>query len=367
MSIPKRLDELLDAIDMEYYMDREAIEYRSGMGSSGPQLNLRTCPVCGGNDWKVYIGSETGLGNCFHGSCGATFNKWSFIKAHLGDPGMPAIRAHIIDVAREMGWRPPVKIARAVELNTSFELPYSVPLPLEDGQNLKYLEERGVTGELAAYFHLRYCHDAWYNYTDPEGKRKGQNFGGRVIIPVFDLAGNLATFQGRDITGEADLRYLFPKALPATGRFIYNGHNALGAKAVCAGEGAFDTIAIKAAFNLEPGLREVVPVGTFGKHLSGTLDGRSSTDDQLGAIIEMRTRGLQEWTTMWDGEPAALEDAIKASDQIRKIGVRPYVALLPKGKDPNEVPPATVIQAYMRRVHLTPGNAVMLRLKNPYR
>ncbi|CCG43317.1 hypothetical protein [Magnetospirillum molischianum] len=364
----EKSQELLEAIDMEYYLDREAIEYRAGMGSSGPQLNLRTCPVCGGDAWKVYIGAETGLGNCFHGSCGATFNKYSFIKAHLGNPPAAVVRAHIIDVAREMGWRPARKVARAVEMDAGWELPHSIPLPTEDGQNLQYLEDRGVTTELAAYFHLRYCHDAWFNYTDSEGKRKGQHFGGRVIVPVFNMAGNLVTFQGRDITGAADLRYLFPKQLPATGRYLYNAHNAVGAKAVCAGEGAFDTIAIKKAFDMEPGLRDVVPIGTFGKHLSGRLEANSpSGDDQLGAVIELKTRGLVEWTTMWDGEVAALEDAVKAGEQIRKVGVRSFVALLPKGRDPNEVPPAEVIKAYMRRIELTPANMVKLRLKNPYR
>ena len=364
MSTDSSFQEVLDSIDMEYYLDREAIEYKHTYGSSGPQLNIRECPVCGGSDWKVYIGAETGFGNCFHGSCEAKFNKYTFIRAHTGAATTHAMRAHITEVAREMGWRPVKKIIKAVEDAPDWEMPFSYELPVEDGRNLEYLERRGITPEVTRYFHLRYCHQGWYNFVDEEGNKRGQRFDERVIIPVYDLAGKLVTFQGRDITGEAERKYLFPMKLPATGRHLYNGHNAVGATAICAGEGAFDVIAIKMDFDNALDLRDVAPVGTFGKHLSiGDLAG----NDQLGRIIELKNRGLKEWTTMWDGEALALDAAIKAGELIRSIGVRAYVALLPKGKDPNEVPPGTVAKAYRDRIEVTPTNAVKLRLRNPYK
>jgi hypothetical protein len=78
------LKELSEAFDLELFLDAEGIRYKRGMGSRGPQLNLQTCPFCGGNKWKVFVNAENGLGNCFHGSCEKTFNKIGFVRAVLG-------------------------------------------------------------------------------------------------------------------------------------------------------------------------------------------------------------------------------------------------------------------------------------------
>ena len=81
--------------------------------------------------------------------------------------------------------------------------------------------------------------DVWY-----------QDFSSRVIIPVYDLRGNLVTFQGRDITGKSDRKYLFPVGLPSTGRFLFNGHVAFnGCREILIGEGAFDVMAQQKAID----------------------------------------------------------------------------------------------------------------------
>jgi DNA primase len=97
-----------------------------------------------------------------------------------------------------------------------------------------------------------------------------KHYNRRVLIPIYDLDGKLVSFQGRDITGTAEKKYLFPPGYArATGEHLYNGHNVIGRPSdVVVGEGAFDVIAIKVAFDADPTLRDVVPVGTFGKHLS---------------------------------------------------------------------------------------------------
>ena len=221
--------ELLNSVSIEDYLDYEGIDWRRQHGSSGEQANVKTCPVCGASKWKVYLGLETGYGNCFSGSCNARFNKWTFIKAMLGTEDSRVIADHLKSVAKEMGWRPKRKTTAAVVMDT-VKLPISFELPTADGRNLLYLEQRGLDLEITRYFHLRYCEDAWWNFTKADGSRGGQNFGGRIIIPVFDLGGELVTFQGRDITGTAgDKKYLFPSGLPGTGRFLYNGQNAFRA------------------------------------------------------------------------------------------------------------------------------------------
>lgn len=354
------LGELLDQFDLEFYLNREGLTYRVTHGQSGTQLNLKCCPSCGDGRWRVYLNQDTGAGNCF--VCDTKFGKWNFIKAHT-ELKNAEIFAHIKETLREQGWRPKRTITAAVETPADLKLPSSIALPFEE-QNLLYLERRGVNGATAAYFHLRYCEEGWWNFLKDDGTRGGQNFKSRVIIPVFDLDGRLVTFQGRDITGEAERKYLFPAGLPATGRFLFNGHNVIRAKRVVVGEGAFDVIALKLALDEEAELRDIVPVGTFGKHLS---HGDPGGADQMGCFIELRRRGVEEVVICWDGEVAALNAAAKAGLELRSLGLRVKVALLPKGKDPNEVDGAVVRRAVWTAATVTPAQAVRWRLQNPYR
>ena len=358
------LQELLDSISVEDYLDHQGIEYRLGRGASGPQAQVKTCPICGDSRWRVYLGTETGFGNCFHGSCEAKYNKWTFIKAHTGLEDAKAIIEHIKQVARELGWRPKRTISVAVTEASDWQLPLSWELPTRDGRNLIYLEKRGITGEVAKYFHLRYCEDAWFNFSNADGSRGGRYFGKRVIIPVYDLDGTMVNFQGRDTTGAAEPKYLFPPGLPGTGRFLLNGQNVMRAKRVLVNEGFFDVAAAKLALDQEVALRDIVPVGTFGKHLSY---GDAAGNDQLGRFLRLRREGLEEVILMWDGEAQAFEDAISAGDQLRKIGLRVRIARLPKDKDPNEVDGRVVREAVWKAEELTPAKAIMWRLRNPYR
>jgi DNA primase len=105
------------------------------------------------------------------------------------------------------------------------------------------------------------------------------------------------------------------------------------------GEGAFDVAATKIALDGDAELRDVVPVGTFGKHLSS-----GSENSQLAKFQTLKARGVEEITLMWDGEVQATDDAITAGLLLKSIGFRVRVAMLPPGKDPNEVP-ADVVRA----------------------
>lgn len=351
--------EMTQELDLEFYLDRESLAYKLTRGSSGMQLNLQGCPECGDKRWRTYLNAESGVGNCF--VCNAGFTKLSFIHAYLGGSWRDTFK-HVEEALHEQGWRPKRLRPAAVE-HGEVKLPTSFPLPTKTGENLIYLERRGITGDIARYFGLRMCGVGRWWYERDDGRKGWQDFDNRVIIPVFDLDGTLKTFQGRDITGEAEPKYLFPKMLPGTGRFLLNGQNAVHAKRVAMGEGAFDVMAIKIALDEDVGLRDVVPVGSFGKHLSrGSIDG----NDQLGRFQQLKGFGLEEVTIMWDGEKAALASALQAADCLHRIGLRARIALLPQDKDPNEVPSHVVRDAFYRAALYTPSLAVQWRLKNPY-
>jgi DNA primase len=353
-------DEIFEMLDLEEWCETESLSFKKSMGSSGMQLHLSECPSCGDRRGRVYLNAETGLGNCF--VCNEGFNKAKFIKMTTGLSWVETMR-HARDFVKDQGWRP----KKTHTTDVSFEdvkLPISFPLPTGKGENLIYLEKRGITGDLCKYFHLRFCVEGWWNFIDEEGFRSGQKFDQRVIIPVFDLDGTLKTFQGRDVTGEAKNKYLFPKLLPGTGKYLYNGQNAQGASRAVLGEGAFDVIAIKKAFDNDVELRDVLPIGSFGKHLSyGSMDG----DDQLGRFLQLQQKGLREITIMWDGEHKALIAAIEACEKLKGIGLVCKIALLPQDKDPNEVSPQIVCEAFRHAQVYTRQLGMRWRLRSPYK
>lgn len=342
---------ILDQLDIEAYLDREGINYREAHGSSGAQLNLQTCPCCGGDKWKVFLNVESGLGNCFSGSCEMKFNKWKFIKAHTGLSGKNLME-HIQAVGIEIGWRPPRKSVVAVHTDIKdLKMPHSFPIPIRE-RNLAYLENRGISIDTAKYFHLRYCQKGLFKYR-ADDRDIYVPFDNRIIIPIFDLDGEMVSFQGRDITGEAIKKYLFPNGFSSTGEHLYNGHNVHTTKRVVAGEGVFDVMAQKIALDQDPDLRDVVPIGTFGKHLSV---------NQIEKFAKLKDRGVEEVTFMWDGEKAATDAAVEAALKVKGLGLRTRIALLPAGRDPNEVAAEVVRQAYWCAKEVTMATATLIKM-----
>ncbi|CAB4122205.1 DNA primase, catalytic core, N-terminal [uncultured Caudovirales phage] len=351
----EELKELLDRVDMESYLDREGIQYRLTNGSRGLQLNVRECPKCGGDKWKVFLNADTGLGNCFSGSCEFKFNKWSFIDGYLGLSKHQTYE-HIKQVASEMGWRPPKRISKEVQLEVpELKLPASYAIPIRN-KNLKYLENRGITGDIAKFFHLRLSLEGkfWYEI---EGKKCAQDYANRIVIPIFDLEGELVGFQGRDITGKAEKKYLFPPGYASTGKYLYNGQNCVGLDTVVMGEGAFDVIAIKMALDTDTELRAVGALGSFGKHLS-----HGEGETQVTQFLRLKEAGLKNIVIMWDGEVAATDDAVDTAKLLKDYGFNVRIAYLPKDKDPNEIPAKAVVDAYYKALPYNASIATRLKL-----
>jgi DNA primase len=162
-----------------------------------------------------------------------------------------------------------------------------------------------------------------------------QNFRRRVLIPVYDLDGVLVSFQGRDITGSAEQKYLFPIGYAVTGSHLYNGHNVSGTTRIVVGEGAFDVAAIKVAFDADPALRDVVAVGTFGKHLSFGEPG-----SQLEKFRRLKDeRGIDRGDARC-GTARCARPTTRSTPRscCAGIGFKVRIAMLPPEKDPNEVP-----------------------------
>ena len=336
--------EMLEHLDIQTFLDYEGIEYQEKMGGSGPQLNMKYCPACGDAKWRTWLNAETGLGNCFRGSCQKGYNKWVFIREYLGNPPNAEVVQYIERLVGEMGWRPKPKPKATTPIGVPLcELPSGcIALPDVNGNNLAYLEERGINGELCREFGLLYCDHGYYSAANPIREREEQYYGKRVIIPLFDLHGSRVNFQGRDITGKSARKYLFPPGLPASGKYLYAGHLVQGKEEVAVGEGVFDAISLTAAFREDPDLSSVGAVATYGMHLSDGEDG----NNQVSYFLTLKRLGLKRVTFMWDSEKAALKRAFDAATKLSGLGLKARVAVLPTGKDPNDASQREVVQAY---------------------
>jgi DNA primase len=354
------LDAALEKINLENYLDREGVGYRHSYGTKGLQLQFDECPFCGEGGGKTYCNADTGLGNCFHGSCGAKFNKFTLIRKVSGLAG-PAFAEHVKAVAQEMGWMP--KKERAEIVMGELKLPNHLDWLPHNGRELRYLAERGVTAASCEWFRLGYCHDkAWWRYLLDDGTEKFMNFSRRVIIPIFDLDGTMVSFQGRDVTGAQLPKYQFPNGYAVAGKHIYNGNGFTDGvhTHLVIGEGAFDGIAVHQAIQTEPGCRDMLGVATFGMHLSG------GPDSQLDRLVRLRERGLRTVTFLWDGEGRAIAQAVKSGLQVAGLGLQVRIATLPEGYDPAQgpdklpTPPAMVLEAIFKAQVLNRLSAVRI-------
>lgn len=341
------LADSLAKLDPEVLVDDLGIDYRRQAGRSGDQLNIRECPRCGGNKWKVFLNAETGLGNCFHGSCVGEpgFTMYSFAKYATGS-AKEALKT-IDRLVGKTGWVPKSRKKKIKEnsytdlVSETVKIPKSVPLPY-NGSVGKYLSARGFQPKTADFFGWRYSQRGVYGYKNNE-ELKFQSYAKRVIFPILDLNGDLATFQGRDVTEKEEKKYLFPPGLPGTSLYLYNGHNAIGSKELVVNEGVLDVAATFQAFEIDPLLNSIPVVGTFGKTLS---HGRKDGLDQLGALLTLKSKGLETVTFMWDSDKKAILDAINAAFLLVRHGLKTRVAVLPDGKDPNEAKDVEVRTAY---------------------
>lgn len=332
-------NEALEELDIEYTLADAGVDYKMAWGRSGRQLNVRECPFCGNNKYKVYINAATGLGNCFAGSCSqGTFNKWQYLKA-LYNLNNAEMYTKINDLAIAQGWRPkekPVKFDPG-----PLNLPPNTPcneLPAMP----RYLLDRGITGSIASHFDLRYADSgSLFKVKDPSGKTIIQDYSNRIIIPIYDLAGEMVSFQGRDATGKAEKRYLFPPMYSSTGSQLYNIQNwKEGMNAVVITEGPFDAVGVHRSL-LKYAKTNMLATASFGMSFSESKE----QDDQINRLLELKARGLETVYFLWDNEPKALAAAIKACRKVLRYGFKPMLAVLPTSKDPGDAPESEVMQA----------------------
>ncbi len=186
---------------------------------------------------------------------------------------------------------------------------------LDFGSLPKYLKEKGYTEqEMVA--------------SGACGEKNGRVFdwlGGRLIIPVIDQFNNVVAFDGRRIDGGKEQKYINTKETSVfiKGKTLFNLNNLKkvknqeGIDCVIMVEGHLDVVSLNQA-----GFRNVV-----------ASMGTALTKDQARIL----KRYSDKIIISYDGDFAGQKAAIKGLEILSEEGLDVKVAVMPEGKDPDDV------------------------------
>ncbi len=205
---------------------------------------------------------------------------------------------------------------------------------------LAYFRERGFTVETMRKFHLGYSPDnstALYHAALDKGynrkylfdvglciddNRGGgfDRFRGRVMFPVFNIAGKIIAFGGRTLKNDPAKYFNSPESLIyVKNRELYGLYQAK--RAIVKEEKCF----------LVEGYTDVISMHQAGIENVVASSGTSLTEGQIHAIH----RFTNNVTVLYDGDSAGIHASLRGIDMLLAEGLNIKVLLLPDGEDPD--------------------------------
>ena len=221
MSIPSTfIDRLLSSINIVDVIGRRLTLERKG------GAYWAKCPFHGSGEertasFKVY--EETGTYHCF--GCKESGNAIHFLRKHDGLDFLEAVETLATQVGMEIPKQEaPVDISNATKINNRASQVFYEQLKSDQGKKtIKYLKERGISGETAKFFQLGYSSNkkpSLYENLKNEFKEIdldesglfGKNddgeyydrFRDRLMFPIRNIKGECIAFGGRLLSDKKD-------------------------------------------------------------------------------------------------------------------------------------------------------------------
>ncbi len=198
------------------------------------------CPMCGDTGRHLGYHPESGAFNCF--KCGK-HRQWEVI-AKLFQLSLTEAGALCRLYGEQSGGLPKVPAKKLLQ-QSRLKFPYGTG-PLQP-EHLRYLYSRGVTKQLASFWGLL-------------GTGMHGAFSHRVIAPIFDQAGRIVCYQGRDITDKNKSKY---KSCPDDEAVVPIKDCLYGIEKVPSLERVIVTEGVTKVWRLGPGA-----IATFGAQVS---------------------------------------------------------------------------------------------------
>ena len=221
MSIPSTfIDRLLSSVNIVDVIGRRlTLERRGG-------AYWAKCPFHGSGEertasFKVY--EETGTYHCF--GCKESGNAIHFLRKHDGLDFLEAVETLASQVGMEVPKQEtPIDTSNATKINNRAAQVFYEQLKSSQGEKtIKYLKERGISGETAKFFQLGYSSNkkpslyenlkGEFNETDlDESGLFGKNddgeyydrFRDRLMFPIRNIKGECIAFGGRLLLDKKD-------------------------------------------------------------------------------------------------------------------------------------------------------------------
>lgn len=207
---------------------------------------------------------------------------------------------------------------------------------------LSYFKERGFTNEMIETFQLGYSLDEWTAFTDTalengydlkylketgvtivkEDGKQFDRFKGRVMFPIHSMSGRVLGFGGRILTNDKKAA----KYLNSPESDIYHK-----SKILYGLYQAKKTISKEDNCYLVEGYTDVISMYQSGITNVVASSGTALTPDQI-RLVKRLTPNM---TVLFDGDAAGLRASVRGIDLILEQGMNVKVVTFPDGEDPD--------------------------------
>ena len=304
------------------------------------------CPFHNEKTPSFFISPDRGTYYCF--GCGAKGDIFTFVQEFEGLDFRGALKNLALRAGVELGHE---NVAERSEKDRLYSVlaqaTFFFQKKFSENADVKnYLLGRGLTEESIKEWSIGYAPNAWQElhdfllgkgFTKPElervglikksDKRPGEYydvFRGRIVFPIFDVAGKVIAFSGRILVDDGKS----PKYLNTPETILFNKSQTLYGL-----HKAKVDIRRKDYCVLVEGQMDLVMAHQAGFGNTIASSGTAFTAEHLGKLGRLSNN----IKIVFDGDSAGLSAADKGAQMAISLGMEVKVAILPKGTDPAEL------------------------------
>jgi DNA primase len=332
------------------------------------------CPFHSEKTPSFTVTPELQIFHCY--GCGKSGNVIRFVEEMEGYTFPEAVRVLAEEADIPVTWtsdggsqQDPTrqKLVEAHELAVKF-YHYFLNNARQGEKAKRYLRERGMSDRLIDQFMIGYAPDDWDVLTkfligrgyDPvlleqgglisaknDGSGYVDRFRGRIMFPLYDANGKASAFAAR-IVDEGSPKYLnSPESrLFVKSRTLYNLHLAKAA------------IRKRKQVVLFEGYMDVIKAWQAGVDNGVATMGTALTEEHCS----MMRRHAEEVLLCYDGDDAGQAAAFKNIPLLEAAGLKVVMAVLPKGKDPDDYISEYGPDSFLREVIDSPVSVTKFKL-----
>jgi len=331
------IDEVLQRVDLVELIDSYVPLKKQG------NAYVACCPFHSEKTPSFNVVSKKQFYHCF--GCGVSGNAISFVMNYMQQGFTEAIdtlAARLgMQVPREKSQEKIQKSHNLYELLAQVTRFYQHTLKNEGKEAISYLQQRGLSGEIAKQFQLGYATSGWNNLENHFRREKEDlittgmlikkddgktydRYRQRIMFPIHDRHGRIIGFGGRAIDDDQKPKYLnSPETVIfQKNRELYGLHqllqNKTAPKSILIVEGYMDVIALA-----QNGISNAV----------AALGTATSTYH-----IQLMAKHCKQLIFCFDGDKAGRQAAWRALENCLPhldSGIDPRFAFLPEGHDPD--------------------------------